>query len=141
MSRRYGQHPAHLLGHLAFFGLAGYAIAQILGLPGASGVVLWLVGAVLFHDAFLWPLYTGADQAGQRILRGASINYLRVPAGLSLVLGLAFIATITEKGEGAYERVSGLAWSGHLTRWLLVSAALFAVSGVVFLVRRYGSRT
>ncbi len=52
---------------------------------------------------------------------------------------LVFWGTIREKGEGAFHRVSGLEYDGYATRWLLVSAGLFAVSGALYLLR--GRRT
>ena len=44
------------------------------------------------------------------------------------------------KGEAAYTRVSGVAWEGYAERWLLVSAALFAGSAVLYLLRSGSSR-
>ena len=38
----------------------------------------------------------------------------------------------------SFARVSGLTYDGYLARWLLITAALFAISGVAYLVR--GSR-
>jgi hypothetical protein len=48
---------------------------------------------------------------------------------------MVFWSTIRGKGEGTYTRVSGLAWDGYGTRWLLVTAALFALSAAVYAVR------
>lgn len=138
MRRLYGSSPWHLLGHLAFLAVAGYALVQLLGVREARYAVFWLVGAVVLHDLVLWPLYTGADRAATR-LAGRWVNHLRIPAGLSLVLLLVFLPVIAERGEGNFERVSGMQWSGYATRWLVVTAVLFAVSAVVYGVRR--SRT
>ena len=91
-------------------------------------VVVWLVGAVLLHDAVLWPLYSGADRAGRRLLGAGAINYVRVPLGLSLLLLLVFVGTVTGKGGNAYRNASGQTYDGYVTRWLIVSAALFAIS-------------
>jgi hypothetical protein len=135
MSRRYGSHPAHLLAHVALFALAGYAIAQVFALDTAIRVVLWMAGAVLLHDAVLWPLYSGADTGLQRLL-GSAVNHVRVPLGLSLLLALVFIGTVSGKGEEGYARASGQQFDGYVTRWLIVSAALFVTSAVVFAVRR-----
>ncbi len=136
MRRLYGSTPLHLIGNLLALALAGYAIAQILGIRSSGNAIVWLVGAILLHDVVLWPIYSGADTVGRRVLGGA-VNYVRVPLGLSLMLALAFASTLLRKGETVYHRVSGLAWGdGYVTRWLVVSAALFLVSGVVYLLRR-----
>ncbi len=132
MRARYGRGPLHLAGHLVFFALAGYAFAQIAGIANAWRVVAWLVGAVVLHDFVLWPLYTAADRVAPHVLR--------VPAVLSLVVALAFLPMLGERGEGAYRRVSGLEWSGYLQRWLVLTAVLFAVTGLVALARRSARR-
>lgn len=128
MRRVYGSTALHLLGHLGLFALTAYAIVQIFTLGAAFDVVVWLVAAVLFHDAVLWPLYAG----GARLLN----RYVAVPLGLSLLLLLVFAGTITGKGANAYRNASGVEYDGYVTRWLVVSAALFAVSAVVFTARR-----
>jgi hypothetical protein len=135
MRRRYGAGPLHLLGHVALFALAAYAVTQLFTLGAVGNALVWLVGAVLVHDAVLWPLYSSADRAGRLLLRGA-INHVRVPLGLSLLLGLVFAGTVTGKGANAYRNASGQTYDGYLTRWLAVSAALFALSAVVYVVRR-----
>jgi hypothetical protein len=138
MRRRYGSSPAHLVGHVLVFTLAAYAVTQIFTLGAAGNAIVWLIGAVLVHDAVLWPIYSGADTAGRRLLGGA-INYVRVPLGLSLLLGLVFVGTVSGKGGNAYRNASGQSYDGYVLRWLVVSAALFAISAAVYLVRR--SRT
>ena len=134
MMRRYGASPAHLLAHLILLPLIAWALLTVLDFRAASNVVLWLVAAVILHDAVLLPLYAAVDRGGQAVLGGA-VNYVRVPAGLSLLMLLVFWSTIRGKGAGTFHRVSGLEWDGYATRWLLVSAALFAVSGALYFVR------
>ena len=128
MRRVYGSTPWHLLGHLALFVLVAYAITQIFTLGAAGNAMVWLVGAVLLHDAVLWPLYT--------LVLGRLPNVIRVPLALSLLLGLVFIGTISGKGGNAYRNASGQTYDGYVTRWLVVSAALFVISAVVYVVRR-----
>ena len=135
MRRRYGASPLHVLAHLAALLMAGWALLQVLDLGNAQRVVLWLAGAVLVHDLLLWPGYTLVDRAARRRRPAAAANYVRVPAGISALLALAFFPVICGKGERNYTRVSGLDWTGYAERWLLVSAALFLVAGAVFLVR------
>lgn len=135
MRRLYGGSPLHLLGHLLLFVLAAYAIGEIFVLDAALKVLAWLLAAAVLHDAVLWPIYSGADTAGRRLLGGA-INFVRVPLGLSLLLALVFVGTVLGRGGDTYTSVSGRTYDGYLARWLVVSAALFAVSGVAYLVRR-----
>lgn len=136
MRRLYGGTALHLIGHVALFALTVYAVVQIFTLGAALSVVVWLVGAVLLHDAVLWPLYSGADGAGRRLLGPGALNYVRIPLGLSLLLALVFAGTLTGKGENAYRNASGETYDGYVTRWLVVSAALFVISAVVWAVRR-----
>jgi hypothetical protein len=49
-----------------------------------------------------------------------------------------FFPVMCGKGEAAYTRVSGASWEGYALRWLIVSAALFAGSGAVYLARSRG---
>ena len=69
---------------------------------------------------------------------GPAINYVRVPALISGLLLLVFLPAIANKGEPSFNRVSGLTYDGYFARWLLITAALFAISGAAYLVR--GSR-
>jgi hypothetical protein len=133
--KRYGASPLHLLAHLVLLPLAAWALLTVLDFRAAANVVAWLVAAVILHDLVLLPAYSGADWAARRVLRGA-VNYVRVPAGLSLLLLVVFWSTIRGRGEGAYEHVSGRTWDGYGLRWMLVSAALFAASALLYLVRR-----
>lgn len=128
MRKQYGSTPWHLLGHLVMFVLTAYAITQIFTLGAAGNAVVWLIGAVLLHDAVLWPLYT--------LVLGRLPNVVRIPLALSLLLGLVFIGVISGKGGNAYRNASGQTYDGYVMRWLIVSAALFAISAIVYLARR-----
>ncbi len=140
MRARYGASPLHLLAHLAALALAAWALAHALQLGGADRIALWLVAAVVLHDALLWPLYPTLARLARRGRPAAWANYVRVPVGISLLLLLAFFPVICGNGERTYARVSGASWDGYAARWLLVSAALFAAAGALYLVRsRAGS--
>jgi hypothetical protein len=132
MRRAYGSSLWHLLAHVATFALAGWALLAILDQPRATYAVIWLIGAVLLHDALLWPLYSVADRSLPRRAR----NYVRVPAGLSALLFVVYSPQILGLSDATYRRVSGLSFDRAVERWLLATAALFAASGVVYLIRR-----
>jgi hypothetical protein len=140
MKRLYGASPLHLLAHLALLPLCAWALLEVLGGRQAANVALWLVASVVIVDLVVLPLYSGLDWAGRFAFRGA-INYVRVPVALSLLALVVFWGTIGQRGEGAYRVASGLEYEGYAERWLLVSAALFAASGLIYLLRRGGSRS
>jgi len=140
MRRRYGASPLHLLAHLAALALAAWALLQALQLGGAERIVLWLAGAVVLHDLVLWPAYTGLDRLARRGRPAGWANYVRAPVGISALLALVFFPVMCGKGEAAYTRVSGVGWEGYTGRWLLVSAALFAGSAALYLLRSGSSR-
>ena len=138
MRARYGASPLHLLAHLALLPLAAFALLQIAGRGDAARILLWLALSAVVHDLLLLPFYGLLDRAAQRAA-GHAVNYVRVPLLLSGLLLLVFFPVISGKGEGAFHGVSGLDYDGYLARWLLITAALFALSGSVYLVR--GSRS
>ena len=132
---RYGATPLHLLAHVALFALAAWALLQVFGvLEAGRNVVIWLLGAVVLHDLVLLPAYGTLDRLAARATR-AAVNYVRVPAGLSLLLLLVFFPVISGKGGGAFRNASGLRYEGYLGRWLLATGLLFAASGAVYLLR------
>ncbi|MFC1401888.1 MULTISPECIES: hypothetical protein [Streptacidiphilus] len=148
---RYGASPLHLLLVLCSFALALYAGLKLLkGNPIA--VALWFVGAALIHDLVLLPLYTLADRALQHLFptpdsrtpqAGAGrVNYVRIPALVSLLLLVVWYPLILRRVPG-YRVTTGLSADSFLGHWLLITAALFAGSGLCLLagtVRRARGR-
>ncbi len=132
--RLYGTTPIHLLAHGAAFALAGFAILRLADVRPHLYVLGWFVGAVVLHDFVLLPFYAVLDRLAAVKLRGA-VNYVRVPVALSGLLLLVYFPVILGKGERTYTRVSGLEWEGYAERWLLVTAALFAASALLYGVR------
>ena len=128
-----------LLAHLALLPVCVWALVQVFSVSSAKaaqGIAIWLLAAVVLHDLLLFPVYSGFDGVARLLLRGARVNYVRVPAGLSLLLLGVFWGTVAGKGEGAYHAVSGRSFDGYVARWLAVTVALFAASAVTYLVRR-----
>jgi len=143
MKAKYGRSPLHLLGHLAALAFVGWALLQAFEMSRFAYFVAWMIGAVLLHDALLWPLYSVMDRVvrtadglatghGRRL---SALNHVRVPVGMWLVLGLVYLPVILERGEGNFTRVSGQTWDGHLGRWLLTGAVLFAASAILYGIR------
>jgi len=130
----YGDTPLHLLAHLASFALVGFVLLQILDTRAVGQIALWFLGAVILHDFLLLPFYSGIDRVGSRL--GPAVNYLRVPLALSALMLLVYFPLILRRSTGNLDGVSGAPHEGYLGRWLLVSAVLFVVSAVLYVVRR-----
>ncbi|MFH9728237.1 hypothetical protein ACH4M4_35515 [Streptomyces sp. NPDC017254] len=143
--RRYGASPLHLLLVLTSFALAAYAGVRLLE-GDTLGVALWFVGAALLHDLVFLPLYVVTDRAVQRLFRGRagageapprpSVNFVRVPLFVSGLLLLVWWPLILRRVPH-YTAATGLPADGFLGRWLLITAALLALSAAIFLVRRW----
>ena len=151
----YGSHPLHLLTLIAGFALFGYVLATIkpatLWNPNTwwQSIIVWFAAAIIAHDLVLFPFYALVDRillTGSRIRRPRSetsvpvLNYIRVPAlGAGLTL-LIFLPGIIEQGAPAYGAATGQTQEPFLGRWLLLTAAMFAASAVLYAIRLVSAR-
>jgi hypothetical protein len=143
--RWYGANPLHLLALLGSFALAGYAAVQLIS-PRPLAIAVWFAGAVVGHDVLLLPLYSLADRSviaairhrTPRLATIAWVNYLRVPAGLSLLLLLVWFPLIFRL-TWHYQASTTLSPNPYLWHWLAVTGALFLLSAVVFALRLRGA--
>jgi hypothetical protein len=105
-----------------------------------QSILVWFAAAVILHDLVLFPLYALADRIlvrGTRIRRlpVPVVNHLRVPAlgsGLTLLL---FLPGIVKQGGPTLMAAAGQTQEMFLGRWLLLTAAMFGISAVVYAVR------
>jgi hypothetical protein len=133
--RLYGSTPLHVLAHLVLFALFAYVALQLFDTRGIGDILVWFVAALILHDLVVLPLYSGMDRLGKRVLPGGAINYVRMPAGISLLFLLLFYPPILGRNDGSFGRVAGVEPTGYLERWLLVTAALFALAALLYVVR------
>jgi hypothetical protein len=130
--------PLQLLLLSCSFALAVYAGVRLLA-GDWLGVALWVVGAAVLHDLVLLPLYAAADRAVVRGLGRARRRewamYVRVPAALSGLLLLVWFPLISGMVEERYRSATGLPPEVFLTRWLLITAVLFAGSALLLALR------
>jgi hypothetical protein len=154
-TRMYGAHPLHLLALLTCFAFVGYVINTVgvhelwSGHTWWQTILVWFVGAIVLHDLLLFPLYTVAHHslgAGWRAVKGrlpatharvASINYIRTPLLASALLFAVYVPGIIEQGGSTYRRATGLTQQPFLGRYLLLIAALFAISAVAYAIRTW----
>ncbi|OBK50386.1 hypothetical protein [Mycobacterium sp. 1081908.1] len=141
----YGSGPLHLLTMLSGFALLGYVLATFkpatLWNSGTwwQSIAVWLAAAVIAHDLLLFPLYALADRAlfarARRHPNVSARNHIRVPAlGAGLTL-LIFLPGIIEQGAATYAAATGQTQQPFLGRWLLLTAAMFAVSAIWYAAR------
>ncbi len=146
LTHRYGAGPLHLLTLLASFALAGYAVTQLVRAAAPVTVLVWFLAAVVGHDLLLFPLYAIADRSLIRALHarragGAAfaavpaLNHIRVPALGSGLLFLIFFPGIVRQGQVTYHAATGQTQQPFLGRWLLITAAMFAASVVIYAIR------
>jgi hypothetical protein len=145
-ARAYGSNPLHLLALLTSFALAGYAAAHLINQPTFVRILIWFLAAVIAHDLILFPLYALADRSLRQALRAlwprrrvavrvSPLNYIRIPAlGTGLLL-LVFLPGIIQQGRSTYHAATGQTQQPYLDRWLLLTAAMFALSAVVYAIR------
>lgn len=138
---------AHLIVILAGLGLAGYAATRIVaGTDQWVRIAVWFVAAIVLHDLVAFPVYalldrvvTGATGAGwsgtDADRRVPLVNHVRVPALGCLLLLVVFLPQISGQGDGGFTHTSGLTPGPYGLRWLVLSAALFALSAVLYAVR------
>lgn len=150
-TKYYGSHPLHLLTLVAGFALVGYVLVTIT--PAAlwnpntwwQSIIVWFAAAVIGHDLLLYPIYALADAVIGRSVprRPAKIpahNYLRIPAlGAGLTL-LVFLPGIIEQGAATYRAATGQTQQMFLGRWLILVAAMFAASAIVYVARVFRAR-
>ena len=146
-ARLYGAKPWHLLVLLGCFAVTGYAVSRLLGdRPALVRIAIWFVGAAVVWDLVLGPAFALADRLLRRPLhavrpRGVPVlNYVRVPALISVLLLLVWAPLILQRSEFVYRRKAGLLQDPYLDRWLLVTGALFLLSGLAYAVALLRSR-
>jgi hypothetical protein len=139
LRRRYGASPLHLIGHLLALAIAVYAVGKVLHPRYSRGLnyLVWLLGGAVLHDLVFAPAMALADRLVRTLPRRA-VNHVRFPAVVSGAMLLVYWPLILVRADGNYVRATGRHVEGFATRWLLITAALFAASAVVYAARAAG---
>ncbi len=157
--RHYGASPLHLIAFIASLAIVGAAVTGWLEEPAISirYILIWFLGAIVAHDLILLPLYSLLDRTGLAIsrrdgrqpaaagppeqqaaerapTRSPGWVYVRVPLILSGLLLLVFGAEILREGNATFHVASGHSQDVYLSRYLMVVAALFLISGFAYLI-------
>ncbi|WP_219419760.1 hypothetical protein [Pseudonocardia nigra] len=139
MRRVYGAGTGHLLVLLLCLVVAALAARLVANDPAWPRMLVWFLAAVVLHDLVLFPAYAAADRflgtTAARPRRVPVVNHIRVPALGAGLTFLLFFPGIVGQGEPALRAASGLDQDPYLERWLLLVAAMAAVSAVVYGLR------
>lgn len=128
----------HIVVILLGLAVGAYAAWRVVGGSGQwLRIGIWFAGAVVLHDLIAFPVYAALDRAlvaggGRRV---PLVNHVRAPVLGSLLLLVVFAPQIVGQGEQSFAHASGLMPGPYLTRWILVSAILFAISALAYAVR------
>lgn len=138
LQRRYGASWWHLATVLACLVATAYVVSRVASSPALFRIVVWFLGVAVVWDLVLGPALALADRVLRAVtprLRGVSpLNFVRVPALVSLLLLLLWAPLVLRRSEAVYESKTGLPVEPFLYRWLGVTAVLFAVSGALLAV-------
>lgn len=149
-ARLYGARPLHALTMCLSIALAGYVLI-VVDVPSLwnnqtwwQSIAVWFIGAAIIHDLVLFPLYALADlslTSGLAVLRRhgpvraplvSPLNYIRVPVLATGLILLLFFPGILEQGSQTFTAATGLTQQPYLQRFLLLTAAFFAVSALAY---------
>jgi len=136
----YGGGPLNLAVLLLCVAVAGYAASIVVGDAAWPWMAVWFVAAVVVHDGLLSPLAAAADAVLRFCLRWfprvparqTTVNYIRVPVLGAALTFLMFLPGIIRQGEPVVIGQTGLDQGPFLGRWLLLVAAMVAVSALVY---------
>ena len=139
VGRLYGASPWHLVALLGCFALAAYAVSRMRDDPALLRIAIWFVGAAVVWDLVVGPLIALADR-GLRHLRArprriSLLNHVRVPALMSGLLLVVWAPVILQRSEQVFRTKAGLSQDPYLARWIAITAALFALSALVYAIR------
>jgi hypothetical protein len=121
--------------------LAAFAVLRIFDGGGVPQVIVLYLGLVIAHDLIFVPFYTGLDRFMRRLLaplassrraRIPIINYVRAPLLISALLLLIYSPLILGLSDSYYFGLSGHHVEHYLRNWLLITAALFIGSALVY---------
>lgn len=132
--RFYGAQPLHLLATVVALaivaaGIAGWLQADL----DTRGIAIWAVASTLAFEWILLPLAWALDRiALAPIAPRVNRVYIRAPALLSGLLLIVFAPLIFKADTPTFEAITGMSPPDYLIRWLLATAAMFAISGLAY---------
>jgi hypothetical protein len=124
---------------VALIGLGGYVLTETVSPTRYTGLLVWLIGSVIVHDAILAPLVVVAALAVRRTGRrvpAAVIALVQSAVVVGVVMSMIVVPEIVAKAKGPKnDTVLPFDYAGRLSVMWLVIVVLTALAVVAYLVR------
>jgi hypothetical protein len=143
--RFYGAQPLHLLATIISFAIVAAGVAGWFQLGSdPRGILLWALASGVAFEWILLPIawlldrialgswFGGRDPRPRLLTRNRA--YVRVPVLLSALLLIVSAPLIFRADTPDFEATTGLTPPDYLARWLLATAAMFAISALAYAV-------
>jgi hypothetical protein len=124
---------------VALIGLGGYVLTETVSPTRYTGLLVWLLGSVIVHDAIIAPLVVVAALAVRRTGRrvpAAVVALVQSAVVVGVVMSMIVVPEIVAKAKGPKnDTVLPFDYAGRLSVMWLVIVVLTALAVVAYLVR------
>ncbi|KQO84118.1 hypothetical protein ASF17_00760 [Frigoribacterium sp. Leaf263] len=124
---------------IALIGLGGYVLTETVSPTRYGGLLVWLLGSVIVHDAIIAPLVVVAALAVRRTGRripGVVVALVQSAVVVGVVMTMIVVPEIVAQAKGPKnDTVLPFDYAGRLSVMWLVIVVLTALAVVVYLVR------
>ncbi|KQR66449.1 hypothetical protein [Frigoribacterium sp. Leaf172] len=124
---------------IALIGLGGYVLTETVSPTRYGGLLVWLLGSVIVHDAIIAPLVVVAALAVRRTGRrvpGVVVALVQSAVVVGVVMTMIVVPEIVAQAKGPKnDTVLPFDYAGRLSVMWLVIVVLTALAVVAYLVR------
>jgi len=124
---------------IALIGLGGYVLTETVSPTRYGGLLVWLLGSVIVHDAIIAPLVVVAALAVRRTGRripGVVVALVQSAVVVGVVMTMIVVPEIVAQAKGPKnDTVLPFDYAGRLSVMWLVIVVLTALAAVAYLVR------
>jgi len=124
---------------IALIGLGGYVLTETVSPTRYSGLLVWLIGSVIVHDAIIAPVVVAVGLAVRRTGRrvpAAVIALVQSAVVVGVVLSMIVVPEIVARAKGPKnDTVLPFDYAARLGAMWVVIAVVTALAVAIYLVR------